>query len=311
MFSDSFSENIGVLKWLDDGVNYGDKHNIEYVLESFGDKSIIIDYYNMVNWDEIKNYEDKEKELVIFNALTRFFKENDIKKVVMGGDNYNYNAPPYHPEPRERFYFTKVLSRMIDGKNVKVLAICGGMQGILHFNGIKLNSLKSILGDEDTKYQNAVYYLNLSDEEFIEKKSKYKSCECPLNEIFIDDSSSLGRLLLRAEKKYNIKYERDGNNFFIVHGSFANFHAPDNRLENIMKIYDGGFKVIGLSRDEIPYIIEDKNGNIMIQAHPELVANIIKCNDAFDKRDVIFNRLLFAHLINGDEKEFDHVYDGE
>ena len=297
-FQSSFAENIAFLKQLkknDEKQIF--RHNIEEVIESFNDRPIILNYLNIVNWNLLKDADDATKEKEIYNTLKKFFKKNHIRKLIIGGDDYNYNEPPFHPEPRERFFFTKVLTKMIQRKEIRVFAICGGMQGILYFNDIKLNSLKNILKRESKEYQSGAKYLNSNEERFFYDKKQFRSCGSPLNEVRIIQESYLGSLMIQSEKKYKIKYPRDNDNSLIAHVAFAHFHAVDNSPHNLEKLKQKNFKIVGLSQDNIVYIVEDEHHNILIEGHPELVANINRCPQEFSKEDVIFSRLLFNNLL--------------
>jgi gamma-glutamyl-gamma-aminobutyrate hydrolase PuuD len=295
--NNAFCENIGLLKELNPGKNKKIfKHHIEQVIESFDDNVVVIDYYNMINWDLLKNQNDAQKEKVIYDALSKFFKKNHIKKIIIGGDNYNYNAPKYHPEPKQRFYFTKVLTKMIREKKIKVFAICGGMQGILYFNDIELDSVKNILNDDEGKYHSSGKYMK--NEQFYYDKKTYRSCMTELNPIYIKKDSYLANLMVEAEKKHKIKFQRYHNKDLITHTAFFHFNAVSNKPENLKKLQEKNFKIVGLSEDDIIYIVEDENQNLLIEGHPEIAANIIRCSNSFSKEDMIFSRLLFENLLN-------------
>lgn len=296
----AFSENIALIRDIDKNEKPIFKNNLEQVTESFGNQAITIDYYNMIDWNFLKNQNEITKEKTIYNALNKFFKKNKIKKIIIGGDRYNYNSPKYHPEPKERFYFTKVLTKMIKEKKIKVFGICGGMQGVLYFNGIELDSLKNILGHEDKKYQSAITY----KEQFYYDKKQFRNCLLHLNKIYIKKESSLAKSMIKAEKKYKINFERNKNNDLIAYTAFSHFNAVSNKPENLKKIYDKNFQIVGLSEDNIIYIVEDENHNLLIEGHPEISANIIKCKNTFSKENIIFSRILFDNLFKKPKKIF-------
>ncbi len=102
--------------------------------------------------------------------------------------------------------------------------------------------------------------------------------------------------MIKAEKKHKIKYQRNENGFLITNVAMAHFHAAKNSKENVEKIKKNGFQISGFSEDNIIYILEDKNHNILIQGHPEFSANILRC-PCRAKEDVVFARLLFANLM--------------
>lgn len=320
-FSLNAQQNIGVLK------GFGDKpavlkHNIIEVLESFCVNPVIIDYNTVVDWNNIKSIkpeEINEKTLkpeqieqidkLVYNNLKRFLKENKIYKVVIGGDNFNYNEEPYHPAPQSRRFITKALAQMEKEGKIKLLAICGGMQGILYYDNVKLDTVKNMIGeDKAQKYLSAEPYI--MGEKYIESSkdegsNKFYSCNSKLNKLLVSENSHIGRLMITAEKQYDIKYERDGKGNLITlipsahHNGVSSFDKA-----NLDKLDKDGYKVIGKSEDGIVYITEtDKSSDIMIEGHPELLANVNKCKNSFPKEAVVFSRLLFWDLINGHLKD--------
>ena len=180
------------------------------------------------------------------------------------------------------------------------------MEGILYFNDVKLNSVRKILNSNTEKYHQALKYIKSKNEQIPSDIKQLQSCEAPLNKIFINQNSHLGKRMLDAEQRYQIKYLRNSNGFLIANILSLHFHAVDNKLSNIMKIYDKGFKIVALSEDDIIYIVEDKNHNLLIQGHPELVANTIQCTKNFSKEDVIFSRLLFDNLLKKPKNIINH-----
>lgn len=135
------------------------RHNIIQVLESFHTHPITIDYEQLIDWHTVEKLSEKKIEKIFQNELKKFLTKNNITKIVLGGDNYNYNVPPLHPDPR-RPLFTKAISKMEKEGKIKILAICGGMQGILWYNNVKLAAVESMIGKEKAeKYFSAGEYL--------------------------------------------------------------------------------------------------------------------------------------------------------
>jgi gamma-glutamyl-gamma-aminobutyrate hydrolase PuuD len=320
-FSLNAQQNIGVLK------GFGDKpaalkHNITEVLESFCANPVIIDYTTIVDWNSIKNIKPEdineqtlkpeqivEIDKVVYKTLDKFLRDNKIRKIVIGGDNYNYNEVPYHPAPQSRRFITKALAQMEKEGKIKLLGICGGMQGILYYDNIKLDSIKNMIGEEKAKkYISAEEYI--MGEKYIETSSdgtsnKFYACDAKLNKLFIAENSHIGRLMITAEKEYDVKYERDksGNLITYIPSAHHNGVSSFDKV-NLEKLDKDGFKVIGKSEDGIVYVTEmDKSYDIMIEGHPELLANVTKCKNSFPRGSVIFSRLLFWDLINGHLKD--------
>ena len=104
------SKKIGLLKQLENINKSQYRSHVEEVIESFGFEVVIIDYLDMVDLDELKNKSDDGIECYIYEKLKFFLKENDIRKIILAGDNFNYNVEPYHPEPRIRPRITKIIN---------------------------------------------------------------------------------------------------------------------------------------------------------------------------------------------------------
>ena len=297
------NENIGVIEGLEKKSTNNAKHNIIEVLESFDRNPMIIDYLSIVNWSEIQNLSSDKIDDIVYHSLKKFLRKNHIKKIVLGGDNYNYNTEPYHPMPQARKFFTKAISRMEREGRVKVLGICGGMQGILYFNDIALDTVSSMIGKiKAEKYKSA--YPFLSNDHYINQTKKFYSCQAKLNKIFISQRSRIGNLMIKAEKKYGIKYDRNREEDLIVEVPFAHGNAVSSfdRI-NLDKLKSSDFNVVGLSEDRIIYVVENKkNGDILIQGHPELIANTNHCGKSFADRNAIFGRLLFYNLLQNQLK---------
>jgi gamma-glutamyl-gamma-aminobutyrate hydrolase PuuD len=205
--------------------------------------------------------------------------------------------------PQARKFFTKAISRMEREGRVKVLGICGGMQGILYFNDIALDTVSSMIGKiKAEKYKSA--YPFLSNDHYINQTKKFYSCQAKLNKIFISQRSRIGNLMIKAEKKYGIKYDRNREEDLIVEVPFAHGNAVSSfdRI-NLDKLKSSDFNVVGLSEDRIIYVVENKkNGDILIQGHPELIANTNHCGKSFADRNAIFGRLLFYNLLQNQLK---------
>ena len=297
------NENIGVIKGLEKKSSNNFKHNIVEVLESFNKNPIVIDYLNIVNWSEIQNLSSDNIDDIVYHSLKKFLRKNHIKKIVLGGDNYNYNTKPYHPMPQARKFFTKAITKMEREGRVKVLGICGGMQGILYFNDIKLDTIFNMIGENKAKKYKSAYPF-LSNDHYINQTKTFYSCQAKLNKIFISQRSRIGVLMIKAEKKYGIKYDRNKEDDLIVEVPFAHENAvlSFNSI-NLDKLKNSDFDIVGFSEDKIVYVVENrKNGDILIQGHPELVANIAHCGRSFHDRDVIFARLLFYNLLKNQLK---------
>ena len=273
------------------------KQNVIQVLESFHVNPMIIDYESLVDWHTVEKLSEKKVEKIVQNELKKFLKKNNITKIVLGGDSYNYNVVPFHTDPR-RPLFTKAIAKMEKEGKIKIFGICGGMQGILWANNIKLATVESMIGKEKAeKYFSAERYL--IDDKYSEETKRFQSCDTPFIKVTINRKSHLGELMKTAEKKYKIKYTRGENKNLVTEVPSAHHNAVNSLdTENLKHMKDKGFNIIGESEDKLIYLTEGKkNKDILIEGHPELLANVLRCQN-FSRESTIFARLLFWDFLN-------------
>ena len=281
-------ENVGVIKNTKSNEKNG-KQNIFEILESFGVNPVTVDYGSVVNWKEIEKLKGEEAELKIYKALKGFLKSNKITKIVISDDSRSFAQAFNSKESERRSRMTKAVADLERKNKVDVLAIAGGMDGVLYHNGVNISEIKTMISPKRAaKYESATRNLNMSGKQF---------CNAPTNKVLISKSSEMGRLMQLAEQKYNIKYGVNGENY-VTEMQFSHSDAVSSEEENIDQLENAGFKVTGKSIDGLVFVVENKtNNDVLIAGHP-ILANIIRCPNVGSKEARIFARLLFCNLLN-------------
>ncbi|MBQ4874566.1 MAG: gamma-glutamyl-gamma-aminobutyrate hydrolase family protein [Rickettsiaceae bacterium H1] len=211
----------------------GLSHHIMELINKFGADVILIDYNELA-----KQKGNLEKR------VRKFIKDNNITKVIIPGNNYNLDAKPFPPNTN-RQDVTAVLAKMANEDRISLMGICGGLQGIMYAEGVELVGVQSIGGDSK-KHEISFPNPHIENVPLHEIKVNPKS---RLAKIIGDDTGDVGMISL---------YLPD-----------AHSRVIDNNAENITKLENAGYKVIGFSNDGMIEIIEDKLGNIHFQGHPE------------------------------------------
>ena len=232
----------------------GFSYNIIEMLDSLGATPIMIDYNQLV-----KDGDDLEK------SVRTFIKENKITHVIIPGNYYNLDAPPYAPNTN-RQDATAIISRIADEGTIYLMGICGGLQGIMYSKGIEIVKVENING-------------NLK-KHLISNATHPHSAGTPLHKVRINPVSRVAKILEKTD------VNRDKNGWIYLYLPDAHSRVLNNSKENIQKISAAGYKIVGFSDDGMIEIVEDKFGNIHFQDHPEgLVINLIKDKTISSLRD--------------------------
>ncbi len=233
----------------------GYSENITDMLETLGAQTIIIDYNDLV-----------AKGGDLDEHVRNFIKENEITRVVIPGNYYNLDAPPYAPN-KNRQDVTVIVTQMADEGLIYLMGICGGLQGIAHSKGIEIVKVENING-------------NL-EKHLISNDKHPHTFDTPLHKVRINPASRLAKVLEGSD------VPKDENGWIYLYLPDAHSRVLNNSTENIAKIEAAGYEVVGFSDDGMIEIIEDKFGNIHFQDHPEgLVINSIQNKNLSSLRDV-------------------------
>ena len=219
----------------------------------------------------------KHTDKFLKESILRFIKKNKISALFIPGDLYNYDSEPYHPEPKNRPRYIKALLEIAKELNIPTMGVCGGLQGILHHEGIKLARVSEQVG-----HQNSLRHL-LSDKQpgstninFLSEVSKA---------TYVQPNTKLHSELIKIAKKLGTKQSRYKP--IIFNAPEAHGGAIDiTDQENIDKLHDKGYVVSARScHDDIIQGVEHKEYDILLfQNHPEslLAANDIVMTSLFE-----------------------------
>ena len=241
---------IGVLKTAQETypheLDYSD--NIEEMLVKLGAKPILIDY------NELAKYPGE-----IQNVTKAFIKDNKITHVIIPGNYYNLDSPPFAPNTN-RQDVTTIISNMASQNEIHLLTICGGLQGIMHASGIEIVKVESIKG-------NSAQHLVSDPDPHLDN--------VPLHKVRVNPVSKLADTLRKSDK-----VDIDQNGWIYLYLPDAHSRVVNNSPENMQRLESAGYKVIGFSDDGMIEIIEDKFGNIHFQDHPEglVIAHLLHNN---------------------------------
>ena len=183
----------------------------------------------------------------IRDSLSGFLRENGVDRVLIPGNYYNVVSPPLPPTPNRQLVTDAMISLIDDGANLRFLAICGGLQNVLHSQHIKLNRVRDILGSDKMADSH-----NIADPD-------PRLPGVPLMRVRALPGTKLESIV----RKVNL----GGDLVFYLPD--AHKEAIDNTPENIKKLRALGYKISAVSEDGIIEALEDERGNILIQMHPE------------------------------------------
>ncbi len=215
-----------------------------------------LDYSNNViemvgHFSEMEGLRIDYNELVSRNGdlesvLRDFIEENNITKVIIPGNYYNLDSAPFAPNSN-RQDVTGLLVKIAGEQKIRLLGICGGLQGIVHSQGIELVKVKDIKGDVEKHL--------ISD-------PNPQSPTVPLGKVRLNPFSNLAKII-------QSHIDSDLNGWMNLYLPDAHSRVINNSVENIMRLENAGYRVIGFSQDGMIEIIEDKVGNVHFQGHPE------------------------------------------
>ena len=240
LFNVSYAEwgKIGILRTERETYpnELGYSSNIEEMLQGLGADTILVDYNAIVR-----------QEGTLESKVRTFIHNNNINKVIIPGNYYNLDSEPF-PPTTYRQDVTEMLVKIADEQKIRLMGICGGLQGIVHAKGIKMVEVKSI--SNGNAKQHLISHPNPHSQNAL------------LHEIRINPSSKLGVIV--------------GEHVDLNENGWINLYLPDlhsrvinNSMENISKLNAAGYKIVGFSADGMIEIIEDEVGNVHFQGHPE------------------------------------------
>lgn len=248
-FESAYARRVGTIGVLStQSVTYPHEYNtavgITELLVKLGAKSVTLLDYNKI----VEGAGGTSAGMAaIKDSLGRFLRENGVDRILIPGNYYNVVSPPLPPTPNRQLVTDAMVGLIDDGANLRFLAICGGLQGVLHSKRIKLNKVRDILGSDKMADSH-----NIAD----------------------PDPRLPGVPLMRVKALPGTKLESivrkvNAGGDLVFYLPDAHKEAIDNAPENIKKLKALGYKIAAVSEDGIIEALEDREGNILIQMHPE------------------------------------------
>ncbi|WCR54122.1 MAG: hypothetical protein PG981_001144 [Wolbachia endosymbiont of Ctenocephalides orientis wCori] len=254
---------VGILKTEEETHPHelGLSQNIYNMLNSFGVKTILIDYNKIISLKKIQeeSLDLAKQDEVLARKLTldrikieveQFIQDQKINRIFIPGNYYNLHSEPFPPTPCSQLITEAITKIVDDNPEIHLLTICGGLQGVMNAKGVEIVRVANLVSDEE------------------HQKSHLKSAPnpqlegVPLQKIKIVPNSRLAEVV----SKFLMP---DENGWFFTCFPDAHSGAVNNTPENRKKLELLGYKIAAFSIDGIIEAIEDKYGNIYFQSHPE------------------------------------------
>lgn len=245
--------------------------NIYSLLTGLGARVVHIDYNTMLDFDSINKTaltdtdktEKKLQDVVkskIREGVATFLKDNNITRVFIPGNFYNVDTAPFAPTPNRQLVTEALATIVNEDPSIKIMGVCGGMQGLMHAMGIKVVRVHNIVGSQTSADVHCVSMPDPHDKDVV------------LHRLRIVPGSKLAKIVSQHVKP-------DENGWYSLFFPDAHGGVISSDQENIGRLEELGYKVVGFSDDGIIEAIEDKDGNILFQNHPEALAvNFLKGN---------------------------------
>lgn len=236
-----------------------DQQALKEMLADTGDKMVAV-LYRLLGDSTFKQQFitelRKKSDVALQKELMSWIKEQNISGIMIPGDYFNYDCPPFHPEPKTRPRFTKALLAIAKELQMPLFGVCGGLQAVMAAEEIKLARVSDIL-----------------------KKTGVDPSEAELHIISDRDSDIDPNFLARNARRQEIlPHTRTAslcqNGHLLIpeaHGGAIDSSNP----QAIIDIYRKGYQIAGVSPDGIIQIVEHKNLPInLFQGHPEALAAV-------------------------------------
>ncbi|MFV9838957.1 MAG: gamma-glutamyl-gamma-aminobutyrate hydrolase family protein [Aaplasma endosymbiont of Hyalomma asiaticum] len=182
-----------------------------------------------------------------------FLREKKITRIFIPGNYYNVDTEPYSPTPNRQLITTAIAEIIQDNPDIKIMGVCGGLQGIMHALGVKVVRVKHILGSHESANSHSVSMPDPHKKDTV------------LHRLRIVPGSRLASIVSKH-------VDPDANQWYSLFFPDAHGGVVSNDPENMKKLEELGYKIVGFSDDGIIEALEDKYGNILFQDHPEALA---------------------------------------
>ncbi|WP_353281836.1 gamma-glutamyl-gamma-aminobutyrate hydrolase family protein [Wolbachia endosymbiont (group B) of Horisme vitalbata] len=253
-YSEKVNKELSALT-VENAVNYNiivgllqtdESQNIYEIFNNFGVKTVFIDYDKIINLKEIQEEFAKQDEILakklildrIKVEVAKFIKEQKINRIFIS-DNFHSALNPYRQLVNEA-----IVKTVDDNPTIHLLAICGGLQDIMHAKEIEITNV-------------------VNDEKNHLKSSSYPQKEnISLQQIKIVPGSRLEKVVARFLLP-------NQNGWFSTYFPNAHSGTVSNTTENRRRLELLGYKIAAFANDGVIEAIEDKHGNIYFQSHLE------------------------------------------
>ncbi|MGN7661069.1 MAG: gamma-glutamyl-gamma-aminobutyrate hydrolase family protein [Anaplasma sp.] len=235
-------------------------YNIAEMLTKLGARVVLVDYNEIVRaasagsspekGDKPKTHDLDPKR--VKDEVLKFLEQEGVSRVFIPGNFYNLDTEPYPPTPHRQMVTEAIVQIARESSNIRLMAVCGGLQGVMHSLGVKVVRVEQLLG----KGSAAAHAMSMPDPH---------DKNAPLHRMRVVPGSRLAQIV----SEY-VSQDQDGwlSLFFPdAHGGVVS-----NDPENVRKLESLGYKVVGFADDGIIEAVEDTYGNILFQDHPEALA---------------------------------------
>ncbi|KJV68994.1 gamma-glutamyl-gamma-aminobutyrate hydrolase family protein [Candidatus Neoehrlichia procyonis] len=253
---------------------------ISKIFNDKGIKVILIDYNKIIKFArELNNCDVEISNQSIDYALQKFISDNNINRILIPGNKYNISSSPLSPSPNRQLVTSSIAKVVRNNPKIHLLAICGGIQGVMHAQGILVNRVDGMLQSQDSA---SVHVISLPDP---------TSKNANLKKVIIDSNSRLAYIINKVSKQQSSK--------IITYFPDVHHEAINNNSENIDKMHALGYKIAAMSEDGMIEVIEDKNNNILLQMHPEylLMNSQEKLTDNHRKKAIMIANIIFDDFL--------------
>lgn len=239
-------------------------YNITEMLTGLGARVVRIDYNALLadfertketlSWVPGEKYKisDDEFQKIKDNVLD-FIKRENISRVFIPGNFYNIDCEPYTPTPNRQLITDAITEIVRDNPSIKIMGICGGLQGIMNSLGVKITRVKNLVTSHESVANHVISMPDPHDK------------NVQLHRVRVVPGSNLANVVSKYLKP-------DANGWFSIFFPDAHGGVVSNDLENVQKLESLGYKIVGFADDGVIEVLEDVHGNMLFQDHPEALA---------------------------------------
>ena len=224
---------------------YKTASGISELLLKLGAKEVVLVDYNVIMRE--LGYDASLEE--ISSYLDEFLHKNNVDRIFIPGNHYNVSSPPYPPVPYRQMVTDAVVNIMESRDNLKLLAICGGLQGVLHSQNIKVKRVQDIL----RSYEMSELHVTSTHDP--------REYGASLHGIYAIPGSRLAEIIKSVRG-----YENGSLKFYVPD---MHREAISTSEDNKKRLQELGYTISAVSDDGIIEGVEDGKGNMLLQMHPE------------------------------------------